>query len=420
MVQYKVDDNSLNSSKFHQVIDNKPYKVSTSCQVKPVDKLHQAACNNSNVTNKISELFISNANAIVNVETTNNIGENSVAKSAVFFDNSTSSELDQTLSDLRKAIIHDLIKNPKAFKRNKDDVNKWIEEIEHLLDIARIPDDIRLNLISYSLRGDALEWFKTNHSVFTSWNVFVVELKRAFTSAFHDELAFKKLESYTQGENQQIHNFFNEVLKLCKEADVTMSETTKLKTLLNKTKPSIQFEVRKKKPTSTSEFLDYAREAEELLLLSNVDPSYSATNNHNVSPMPSIPSQMTAPLLPIRQSFENSVNNNLNRYPQCTNNDYRFSNNRNNYYRPNVENQHSQFVRNPSQRNRNFSSNNQQRAVNNHTNTNHKSFPVSQVHARHSNYSRKNTVNTIDVSSSAGYAELLQETYTIHTDDQGQ
>jgi hypothetical protein len=46
-----------------------------------------------------------------------------------------------------------------------------------------------------------------------------------------------------------------------------MSEATKLKNLLNKTKPSIQYEVRKKKPTTTSEFLKYAKEVEELFEL---------------------------------------------------------------------------------------------------------------------------------------------------------
>ena len=237
-------------------------------------------------------------------------------------------------------------------------------------------------------------------------------------SSFHGELAFKKLESYTQGENQSIHSFFNEVLKLCKEDNATMSKTIKLKTLLNKTKPTLQFEVRKKKPTSTSEFLVYAKEAEELLQLSNVDPNYSNTNNHNTKFMSSAPLQMTAPLLRTRQSFENAVNNTFNRYPRYTNNDHRSSNNRNNYYGPNVSNQHFQSARNPAQHNRNFSSNNQQREVNNYTNTNRKSFPASQTNARPNNYSRRNAVNAVDLSSSPGYPEPLQETYTIHARDQ--
>ena len=81
-----------------------------------------------------------------------------------------------------------------------------------------------------------MEWFKTNRSTLISWKVFETEITRAFTSSFHEEIALKRLESYTQGENQSIRSFFTEVLKLCRDADSTMSESTKLKSLLNKTK----------------------------------------------------------------------------------------------------------------------------------------------------------------------------------------
>ena len=78
-----------------------------------------------------------------------------------------------------------------------------------------------------------------------------------------------------------------------------MSEAMKLKTLLNKTKPSIQFEVRKKKPTSIGEFLEYAKEAEEILQLSNIDTNYSITHTRNEKPMPLFSSQTSVPLLPM-------------------------------------------------------------------------------------------------------------------------
>ena len=94
--------------------------------------------------------------------------------------------------------------------------------------------------------------------------------QKTSTPSFCEELAFKTLESYTQGEKQSVRNFYNEILKLCKQADTSMSESTKLKNLLNKVKPTIQLEVRKKKPKTTTEFLAYAVEVEELLQLSNV------------------------------------------------------------------------------------------------------------------------------------------------------
>ena len=217
--------------------------------------------------------------AIVDFGATNIIGETLDNKSTKVITNSSVSILDQTTNDLRKAIVEDLIKNPKVFKGGKDDVNKWIEDIEHLLNLAHVPEPSRLDLISYSLRSDALQWFKNNKNLFTSWSIFITEIKRAFTSSFHEELAFKKLESYNQGENQYIRNFFNEVLKLCREADPTMSEATKLKNLLNKTKPTVQFEVRRKKPTTTAEFLEYAKDVEELFQLSSI-----AINNNNSNP----------------------------------------------------------------------------------------------------------------------------------------
>ncbi|CAF4336234.1 unnamed protein product, partial [Rotaria magnacalcarata] len=80
-------------------------------------------------------------------DSTKVIGEKSVDKLAIVLDNSSSSLFDQTLNDLRKAIVENLIKNPKVFKG-----------------VAHIPDPIRLDLISYSLRDDAREWFRNNRS----------------------------------------------------------------------------------------------------------------------------------------------------------------------------------------------------------------------------------------------------------------
>ncbi|CAF2159076.1 unnamed protein product [Rotaria magnacalcarata] len=232
-------DNMLMNEIYKKTITDNPYVLtSSSHQITSTKDSIPFAINNNNPVRSTSQSAV--------FDSTRVIGEKSVDKSAIVLDNSSSSLFDQTLNDLRKAIVENLIKNPKVFKGGKGDVKKWIEEIEHLFEVAHIPDPIRLDLISYSLRDDAREWFRNNRSSFSSWNIFVDELKRAFTSSFIGELPFKKLESYSQGTNQSIRNYFNEVLKLCKEADDTMSESTKLKNLLNKTKPSIQLEIRKK------------------------------------------------------------------------------------------------------------------------------------------------------------------------------
>ena len=152
--------------------------------------------------------------------------------------------------------------------------------------MAHIPDTNRLNLISYSLRGVAFQWYKNNKNSLTTWPVFVHGLKKAFTSSYHEELAFKKLESYTQEESQSIRNFCNEVLKLCTEADPAMSESSKLKHLLSKAKSTIQFEVCRKRSTTTKEFLEYAKEIDELYQLLNINTRSADDSNSNIPTFP--------------------------------------------------------------------------------------------------------------------------------------
>ena len=77
-----------------------------------------------------------------------------------------------------------------------------------------------------------------------------------------------------------------------------MSEGTKLKNLLSKTKPSIQLEVRKKKPTTTADFLEYAKDVEELFQLSNINTEQNKNNNNN-SPTSSEQSSSNRTAVPV-------------------------------------------------------------------------------------------------------------------------
>ncbi|CAF1302635.1 unnamed protein product [Rotaria sordida] len=78
------------------------------------------------------------------------------------------SNLDQTTYVIHKAIIDNLIKNPKTFQGGKEDVKLWLEDIEQLFDTAQIPDSHKLDLIPYSLRGEARRWYKNTKATLTS------------------------------------------------------------------------------------------------------------------------------------------------------------------------------------------------------------------------------------------------------------
>jgi hypothetical protein len=242
------------------------------------------------------------------------------------------SNLDETTYVLRKAIVDNLIKNPKTFQGDKEDVKQWLDDLENVFDIAQIPDYHKLDLVPYSLRGEALRWYKNNKSTLNSWKTFVQELKEAFLSPYHEELAFKKLESYTQGINQPIRGFYNEILKLCSEADPTMSESTKLKNLLNKTKPTLQFEIRRKKPITTKQFLEYAKEVEELFQLSNLKMDDIMENTNQTTKEQSLPSITNTPNSNNQYttiSPSNKIEHVYSRDPNSYSNDYNQSTDRN-------------------------------------------------------------------------------------------
>ncbi|CAF1493690.1 unnamed protein product [Adineta steineri] len=382
------------------------------CHTKLANESNTNFSNNSHQLSSAHHSLIQNSES--NLGATKLVGELPVTTINTFSLNSSLAQTDPILNDLRKAIVENLIKNPKTFKGEKDDVNKWLEDIEHLLEIAHIPHLTRLDLISYSLRGDALEWFKTNRSSFTSWDLFVTSLKKAFTSNFHEEIAFKKLETYSQGQNQSIRTFFNDVLKLCKEADPTMSETTKLKTLLNKAKANIQYEVRKKRPTTTLEFLEYAKEVEEFMQLSSI--SLNDSNNYLDDPRVQTPMTSSLSYTPsptYNQSFSNSSNNYSPQYSRNYDRNSRFQNNQNKYSPPRNSYVPPMSSSQPQSRLNINSQPPPQRYVNNSNQTNNRQNVTSSNTNRVTNTpSRQPTANTIDVSHSSEGTAQEQEIFS--------
>ena len=352
------------------------------------------------------------------------------SQSTLIMKNTTSNNAlncDETTNLLRKVLLQTLIKNPKTFQGGKDNVNKWVEDLEQLFEMAHIPDTNRLHLISYSLRGEAFQWYKNNKNSLTTWPVFVHELKKAFTSSYHEELAFKKLESYTQGENQSIRNFCNEVLKLCTEADPAMSESSKLKHLLSKAKPTIQFEVRRKRPTTTKEFLEYAKEIEELYQLSNINTRSANDSNSNIPtfPLPSTTSSSIAKNY-TNSSFSTSQPRNWERFSNsCYKNNYN-----NNLRTPNtLSSSNLSFrPRNPTvapdrlpvspQSQPNYSQkpfrSTQQRFSDNHTNNSNQLNVKQRSPTLSRNIPRENTVNNLTLSENSSQVNVQQQPETTN------
>ncbi|CAF1433652.1 unnamed protein product, partial [Rotaria sordida] len=116
-----------------------------------------------------------------------------------------------------------------------------------------------------------------------------------------------------------------------------MSESMKLRDLLKKAKPTLQYEIRKKKPTTTKQFLEYAKESEELLQLSNIDIDVDTYDRNKFNPPSQTPSTVTLtpsnasnphidttplPIYDRKINYNNHYNS--NKFNLNRNNDYNF------------------------------------------------------------------------------------------------
>jgi hypothetical protein len=202
------------------------------------------------------------------------------------------------------------------------------------------------------------------------------------------------------------------------ETSCTMSEATKLKNLLNKTKTTIQFEVRKKKPTTIAEFLEYARDVEELFALSNItidnvkNDKLQISNQSQTVPSTYISaSNNRYPKNLYSAKFHSGYSGNFN--SNANNNTFVNRNMRNNSQAPTFTTSPSRsFQSNSNQPRTNtqrFPSNRNNFSFNTNNNNSRFRFQPSRINSPRDDQTRQRTANTIFPSDSLMDIEGEQE-----------
>jgi hypothetical protein len=177
----------------------------------------------------------------------------------------TNGTQDDVFSLLRNQLLLTHIeKLPKFSGRSKQNVSKWLREVNQTMHLLKLSDMEKLFFIPSCLETDAKDWFFDNHHLFPSWSLFVQKLIDTFESSGKADIAFNRLRQYQQGLNQDVRHYYFEIMKLCKEANPTMDEATKLQYLKDGLKTSLRFDILLKNPKTTEVFLGYAQKIEEL------------------------------------------------------------------------------------------------------------------------------------------------------------
>ncbi|CAF1082777.1 unnamed protein product [Didymodactylos carnosus] len=172
---------------------------------------------------------------------------------------------------VQSAFLDDLVKNRKKFGGGKQNVKAWLDDLEHKMQANSWPEDLRLKYVSTFLDGEANDWFNENSSRMISWSSFKGQIIKQFTSTYSDIQAFQRLKDYHQTIHQTITQYYNEMIKLLKEVDPSMEETLKVNYLMSNMNNSLKYEMYKKQPKTTAQFLDIAKRFEDLQKLKEND-----------------------------------------------------------------------------------------------------------------------------------------------------
>lgn len=178
---------------------------------------------------------------------------------------------------------------PKFSGKPDQDADEWMKDLNATFRMADITEAQALKIISTFLEGHPKEWFIENSPIFESWSAFKAEFIHTYSSPSSKQLASNRLRTRQQRHDEAAIEYYTDIMKLCKLVDPTMTDASKLDHLYHGLKPSLMKEVLRQAPSTPAEFLERARQEENLDCLVNTslqqpnDSDIQATNYFNNS-----------------------------------------------------------------------------------------------------------------------------------------
>ena len=116
---------------------------------------------------------------------------------------------DNVMDCLRnQMLITNLQKLPKFSGNSKENVSKWVLEIQQSMNLFKLTDDEKLFYISLCLEGNARDWLYDNLHVCSTWTLCIQNLLTTFESSGKADISFNRLRHYEQNLNQNVRILF--------------------------------------------------------------------------------------------------------------------------------------------------------------------------------------------------------------------
>ncbi|UYV64358.1 hypothetical protein LAZ67_3000382 [Cordylochernes scorpioides] len=163
-------------------------------------------------------------------------------------------------------IVQHLPRNPSIFSgEDGEDLQKWLKGYARVAKYNHWDETLCLTKVYFYLSGTALKWFENNEESIQTWKAFTSQLENVFGKKENSKLqAEKKLKTRAQLKGESTEFYIQDVLCLCKEADLQMSEEDKISHLMKGIAEELYQALLPRDVQSTEQFITECRRVEAL------------------------------------------------------------------------------------------------------------------------------------------------------------
>lgn len=157
-------------------------------------------------------------------------------------------------------------RDPHVFSGiSTDDADDWLKHYERVSQHNFWDDTIKLANVVFFLNATALRWFDNHETELTSWDAFKAEFGNVFGKPdCRKQQASEQLAHRFQAQTESTTSYIEDVLRLCRRVDATMSEADKLRHLFKGIAHSLFTVIARTPPTTVQEFTEECKRFEDL------------------------------------------------------------------------------------------------------------------------------------------------------------
>ncbi|UYV63976.1 hypothetical protein LAZ67_2006231, partial [Cordylochernes scorpioides] len=162
--------------------------------------------------------------------------------------------------------VQHLPRNPSMFSgEDGEDPHTWLKGYNRVAKYNHWDETLCLANVYFYLNGTALKWFENNEETIRNWGEFNTQLESVFgKSESLRLLAEKKLKIRAQLKGESTEFYIQDVLRLCKEVDLQMSEEDKISHLMKGIVEELYQALLPKDINNTDQFVSECRRIEAL------------------------------------------------------------------------------------------------------------------------------------------------------------